>query len=357
MRLPVAIPVVLLGLLGLAPAALGAPLRRPVPLVDAAPASTAFVDRVGPVARSALRVVGRSPAVSYAARDGLRVSVAFSSSYAADPAVAKSYVDFLDGLPHGSELGRLRVFIAPPDEVLAACGGEQGTLACYDPSTLTMTVPGEQLPSGAGGVTTSYVLAHEYGHHVARFRSNAPFPALSFGPKLWASQERVCLLTLQGRLAPGDEGANYLSNPGEAWADTYAHLTYPDVGWQFTPLLAPDAAAYDAARRDVLTPWTRSVTTVFHGRFARGGSSVRSFSFPLSLDGSLRVALSGPARANLDLALYSMGRRAGATSAPGSRDVYSQRFACREAPVERVVVRILRRSGAGPFSVAVTRAG
>ena len=52
-------------------------------------------------------------------------------------------------------------------------------------------------------------------------------------------------------LAPGDEHQFYRSNPGEGWAETYAHLKYPDVQWDFNPLMAPDATAYAAARRDV----------------------------------------------------------------------------------------------------------
>src|SRR4051812_33166337 len=190
----------------------------PQPLVDLAPQTTAFLDHVGPAQRTAARAAGDSAPAAYRTADGLTVSVQFSRSYDPDPEVAQSYVDFLTSLPHGAELGRLRVYIATPNEVRKACGGVAGTLACYDPSADTMTVPGEQIADDGSGVTTSYVVAHEYGHHVATHRSNPPFLALNWGPKRWASQELVCINVIRGRLFPGDEGERYLANPGEAWA-------------------------------------------------------------------------------------------------------------------------------------------
>ena len=83
------------------------------------------------------------------------------------------------------------------------------------------------------------MIAHEYGHHIAAHRSNAPLEALDFGPKRWSSYELVCSNTIDGKLAPGDQGANYLSNPGEAWAEAYARLVFPAEAWRFTPLLKP----------------------------------------------------------------------------------------------------------------------
>lgn len=328
--------------------------RAPQPLADVAPKSAQMRDHVGPVAAAPRG--GDEPFTAHVAQDGQTVRVRFSASYAGDPAVAQSYVDFLGGLPHGSELGRLRILIATPAEVRELCGGAEGTLACYDPSRSEMTVPGEQLPD-ADGVTTSYVMAHEYGHHIARWRSNAPFSALSFGPKLWASHELVCLNTLRGRLAPGDEGADYLANPGEAWADTYAHLTYPDVPWQYTPLLRPTARSKRWALRDVHDPWTAPAQRVFTGRFVVGGPGALTFRVPLRLDGTLRAALDGPAGANLDIRVRSLGRDAGATRAPGADDVFRVRYACRELDSEWVVFRVVRRSGHGPFTLTVRYAG
>jgi hypothetical protein len=332
--------------------------QRPEPLVDAAPLSTAFIDHVGHLAHAGARQVSASPTAAYATADGLNVRVRFSGSYTPDPAVAQSYVDFLDGLPHGKELSLLRMYIATPAEVQADCGGEDGTLACYDPVDETMTVPGVQTENADdSGVTTSYVLAHEYGHHIARNRVNPPFSALEWGPKRWASFEHVCRGFYAHTLFPGDEGDHYLANPGEGWADTFAHITYPAVAWQFTPLLRPTRALLAVARQDVLTPWTKPVTKVVHGRFSAGGTGVALFSFQLRLDGNLRVALHGPRGADYDLALSSLGSSDGGTHAAGSSYVYDAQPACRDAAAERVYVRVIRRTGSGPFTATITYAG
>lgn len=346
-------PLAALLLATLAPPAFAA--GRPEPLVDLAPQRPVVFDRVGP-ARAATRAPGAGPPRAYRTADGQTVSIQFSRGYTPDDAVAQSYVDFLGSLPHGSELRRLKVLIATPRQVRAACGGEPGTLACYDTSTSRMTVPGEEV-GGAGGVTTSYVIAHEYGHHVARWRSNAPFPALAFGAKRWASQEMVCLNTLKGRLFPGNEGQRYLANPGEAFADAYAHLKYPDAYWQFTSLLRPDRAGRAALLADVLYPWTGPVARTFRGRFTPGSPRTRVFRIVLRLDGSLRVALHGPRGANFDVGLSSLGRRRGHTTGPTARDVYAQRYACRELRSESVDITIARHRGLGAFSVTATYAG
>src|SRR5204863_8997949 len=111
-------------------------------------------------------------------REGYSVRVAVSSRYTTpDPNIEQSCVDFLDGLPHSTELQDLGVYIAPADEVLSLCGGQEGTLACYDSGSQIMVVPGQQTDVAADGVTTSYVITHEYGHHIANHRADAPFDA------------------------------------------------------------------------------------------------------------------------------------------------------------------------------------
>jgi hypothetical protein len=339
----------------------GALASKPVaqPLADAVPLGSHFKDRVltssARVARASLSGDWRS----YPIKDGSTVSAAISDRYgnALDSSVVQTYVDFLDSLDHGPELSRLKIFIAPPDEVLTECGGQQGTLACYDSRTRVMVVPGEQTNAGPDGVTTSYVVAHEYGHHIAAARSNAPFNSFRFGPKYWSSYESVCDRTFKGQLAPGNEAEYYLSNPGEGWAETYAQLKYPEVAWQFNPIMKPDAGAFEAARKDVLTPWAHNTTKVFEGAFTANGSRTRRFNFDLTLDGSLRVRLKGPRGTNYNLFLSSNGRDQGRTTKPGSRDSVSYEAACREATVEHVTVGVKRVTGTGPFTVRVSYAG
>jgi hypothetical protein len=342
------------------PAVAGAAKPQAQPLVDQAPLGSHFKDRVFTSSSSGLAHASLAGTWhSYPIKDGSTVAAAISDRYGntLSTHVVQSYVDFLDSLDHGSELSSLRIFIAPPDEVLAECGGQQGTLACYDSRTKIMVVPGEEPDTGASGVTTSYVVAHEYGHHVAASRSNAPFNSFRFGPKYWSSYEQVCDRSIKGLLAPGNEAEFYLSNPGEGWAETYAQLRYPDVAWQFNPILKPDAAAFDAARKDVLTPWTRSVTKVFKGTFGARGSRTQRFSFDLNLDGSLNVRLKGPKKSNYDLFLSSNGRDEGKTFNSGSRDSVTYEAACRETAAEHVTVGVKRMKGAGPFTLRVTYAG
>jgi hypothetical protein len=332
---------------------------RAQPLRDVAPLGSHFKDRV---LTSSSRVARASVAgnwQSYSLKDGSTLSAAISDRYAnnLDASVAKSYVDFLDSLDHGTELSTLRLFIAPPDEVQAECGGQDGVLACYDSRTKMMFVPGEEPNTGASGVTASYVVAHEYGHHIAASRSNHPFSAFQVGPKYWASYERVCDRSLHGLLAPGNEAELYLSNPGEGWAETYAQLRYPGVAWQYNPIMKPDAGAFDAARKDVLEPWTANTVQVFKGTFGRFGSRAKRFTFQLTLDGALQIRLKGPRKANYDLVASSNGRSEGRTSNPGSRDSLDYEAACREDAVEHVTVTVKRLRGTGPFTLRVSYAG
>jgi hypothetical protein len=351
------LPLALLGALALPGAALAKPQAQP--LVDAAPLGSHFKDRVF---TSDPRVAHASISgqwYSYPTKDGKTVVAAISDRYGntLNTHVVQSYVDFLDSLEHGPELATLKIYIAPPEEVTAECGGQQGILACYDSRTKIMIVPGEEPDTGASGVTTAYVVAHEYGHHIAATRSNDPFNAFAFGPKYWASYELVCDRAIKHLLAPGNEAEFYGSNPGEGWAETYAQLKYPAVEWQYNPLMKPDAGAFDAARRDVLNPWQGATTKVFKGTFGKRGSRTKRFNFDMALDGRLQVRLSGPRKSNYNLFFVSGGENKGGTHNSGSRDSVSYDAVCREQPLERVTVGVKRMTGSGPFTVRVTYAG
>lgn len=349
---------VLLAVLVLAAVVPAAASARPTPrlqaLEDRVPTSTAFADRVVRTTRGA---TAAAEPQTYRTADGTPVRIAVSDALAGDRALAQSYADFVGDLPHGSELARLRMLIVPAADVPAACGAPaEALLACYLVGRRRlMIVPGDRQQTG--GVTTSFIVAHEYGHHVAAFRSNAPFRALDWGPKRWASHELVCAWTAAGRLAPGDEGERYASNPGEAWAETYAHLTYPGVRWQFTELLAPTPASLAAARADVLRPWRGPVTHTLRGRFRRGGSDARRFRLRLRLDGEVGVRLRGPRGTDYDLRLASAGRTLRRSARPGSRDRVVVRPACRTGPTALATVTVLRRSGHGPFRATLRYPG
>src|SRR5919201_2056625 len=100
-----------------------------------------------------------------------------------------------------------------------------------------MIVAGDD--GSACGVPRDFTIAHEYGHHIASNRVNSPWTALDSGAKRWATYEHVCQGTRQGRLFPGDEDYHYWDNPGEGFAESNAHLNYPDVSvpWGYNPLL------------------------------------------------------------------------------------------------------------------------
>jgi hypothetical protein len=329
------------------------------PLRDQVPLGSHFKDRVFTSGSRSARAAISGAWHSYPIKDGRSVQAAISDRYGTqiDTSVVQTYINLLDSLDHGPELATLKVFVAPPDEVLTECGGDAGTLACYDSRTKVMVIPGQEPNTGSSGVTLSYVVAHEYGHHIAASRSNDPFNAFRFGPKYWASYEMVCDRSLKGLLAPGNEQQFYLSNPGEGWAETYAQLKYPEIAWQYNPLMKPDAGAFAAARQDVLSPWQHGVTKVFKGSFGKGGSNTLRFTFDLTLDGRLTAKLRGPRKANYNLIFTSNGKSEGHTSTPGARDSVSYQAACRTDALEHVVVTVRRVTGSGPFTLRMSYAG
>lgn len=326
------------------------------PLTDVAPlVSPAVTDRVvAHVTTKMKRSAAGGTTLKLTAADGQEVEVVVSPTYAATPVAAQTYVNFLDGLEHGTELSKLTLSIVAPAEIASACGAQEsdGVLACYIPSTSTMVVPGEQTEADA---TTSYLVAHEYGHHLAANRNNSPFAAVDYGPKYWASQEDVCSRTIAGKLAPGNEDEYYAYNPGEAWAETYAWMKYPQATWRYTSLLKPDDAAFAAARKDIETPWMKSATKTFTGNMPANATQ-RSFTFTLTLDGAISFQLSGAKGSDFDLRIVAGGKAQGTTSARGSSDRLAFATACVTTP-EQVKIEVKRRSGSGKFAVKTTYAG
>jgi hypothetical protein len=311
-----------------------------------------FKDRVltgEPVARVAQ---SDGTTARYPTGDGtMTIPVTLASSYKGDPAIAQAYATFLGTLPHGPELAWLRVRVVPSTQVAEECGGdpEEGILACYDAERQLMVVPGDQ--AAGSGISVNYVITHEYGHHIAAHRSNAPLVAMDFGPKRWSSYELVCHYAADGKLAPGDERLNYLSNPGEAWAETYARLVFPNEAWRFTPLLKPTQGSTLAAMSDVAQPWRKRVTTTFTG------TGTKTFELPLTLDGAFTLNLKGPKRANYDLVVRSGNKLVDRTTTAGSSDRIHYRIACRDRRTETLRITVVRRSGSGPYTLTAKYAG
>jgi hypothetical protein len=228
-----------------------------------------------------------------------------SDTYPVDATVTQSLADFMVQLYHGNELEKAVVYVAPLDRVQSICGAGAG--GCYDPLTETIVVPGDTLPDGT---TKETILVHELGHNLARNRLNTPWDAVDWGTKRWATAENICARTAAGTAFPGDEGANYTLNPGEALAESYRILNFQKQAWPnwtvLTPIIvdrsfSPTPADLDALKQDVLDPWTGPTVASWNGRVVSARRGVRhQISTPL--DGSFSVKLvRAPAGASIAL--------------------------------------------------------
>ncbi|HSR94987.1 MAG TPA: hypothetical protein VLK56_08985 [Solirubrobacterales bacterium] len=212
---------------------------------------------------------------------------------AADP---QQIADFLGTLIHGFEMELLTVQLDTPTQIEFDCG--YGAEACYYGNENKIVLSGNDTPAPEGA-SREFVLAHEYGHHVANHReSPPPFPAaIDWGTPRWSSYEHVCQGSRAGALFPGNEGLHYFRDPGEAFAESFAHLRFPEshVPWRWAKALEPDRGAFRAIREDTLDPWLGRSVFKLQGRIpARQGGTVRGFRTPLDGMISLRPAAGRP---------------------------------------------------------------
>ena len=124
---------------------------------------------------------------SYTTSTGETVRVFSSDAYAADTSFNQVRAEAIVRLPHGAEVGVLTAYFLTFDEMEVVCGNQ--ALACYSPRDQTLVTLGENAPDGTSAES---ILAHEYGHHVARNRVNPPWVALDYGTKRWASTIAIC---------------------------------------------------------------------------------------------------------------------------------------------------------------------
>jgi hypothetical protein len=296
------------------------------------------------------------------APDGTALTVTISNAYGQTPmsqAAAQNAVNFLSSRVHGTELGLLKVFVGPPSEISSICGTAEA-LACYAPGEERMYVPGETPPNSP--VPLEYIITHEFGHHIANHRRNALGPAFILGPEYWATSQFVCAgsLSTPPVFFPGDEDQHYLENPGEGWADTYAHLPengFESAPFQFSDLFHRDQAAFDAVRKDIFQPWQGNVSRTVTGSL--GSKSQRRFGLVVSLDGPVVAKLNGPRAANYDLQVRLGGQVVDRTSKAGSNDRVGGTLcsAPQQPPPNRLTIVVVRRSGSGAFKLRMTDAG
>lgn len=240
-----------------------------------------------------------------------------ASCTAADP---EQIAAFLGTLIHGPEMELLEVQLDTPLQLEFDCGF--GAQACYYGGENRMVISGNDAPA-PDGASREFVIAHEYGHHVARHReSPPPFPvAIDWGTPYWSSYEKICELRRERLVFPGSLGIHYFRDPGEAFAEAFAVNRFPqsELRWRWPEELRPDAAAFKAIREDTLQPWTGRRAFQLAGRLpaGRAGTTVRAFRTPL--DGTVSLWQSGRRRYGVSL-LNRAGRvLRGSARGPGRR--------------------------------------
>jgi hypothetical protein len=307
------------------------------------------------ISRPATRALAQAPngywGGVYKASTGDNVTVYASNAYPMDPALGQRWADFLASLVHGSELSKVTVMLSTAGEISRICG--QDALACYSDRGAMLYAPGED-PSSS--LSAEAVITHEYGHHVAANRSNAPWSALDWGPKRWASSMQVCAATKQGRLYPGAEDpVRYEQNPGEAWAETYRvlnqrRLGLPESPWEIVAQsLYPTPAALTAAEQDVTAPWTTNTTSTLNGAVTPL-SRTRTYTVATPLDGAMRLTLRTSRSLRVSFDVLSASTRVAHVSGSGS--LARSTSVCGTRAYR---VRVTELKGRGAFQLAVSK--
>jgi hypothetical protein len=287
----------------------------------------------------------------YRASTGENVTVYASNAYPMDSALGQRWADFLASLIHGSELSTVNVMLSTADEISRICG--QDSLACYSDRGALLYAPGED-PSSS--LSAEAVIAHEYGHHVAANRNNAPWDAIDWGPKRWDSAMQVCAAAKQGRLSPGAEDpVRYEENPGEGWAETYRvlnqrRLGVPESPWEIvSQTLYPTDAALSAAEQDVTSPWQRDTATTRTGALTRT-SRTRTYTVATPLDGTLKLTLRASAGLRVSVDLFASSTRVAHVTGAGTLSRSSTVCGSRSYRV-----RVTELNGRGSFRLAVAK--
>ena len=287
----------------------------------------------------------------YRTSTGELVTIYASDSYPVDPAMGQRWADFLASLVHGPEISTVTVLLTTPTQIERVCGSN--AVACYSPQGAVLYTPGEDPGTD---LSAEAVITHEYGHHVAANRSDAPWSALDSGPKRWASSMQVCARTRSGELFPGaEDAAHYTLNPGEGWAETYRVLNerkagLPEAPWEIvSQSLYPTAAALTAAEQDVTNPWQAGTTTTQTAALSRT-KKARTFTVATQLDGTLKMTLKHSAGMRLALDVFASSTRAAHVVSAG---VVSRTFTACGARSYRF--RVTDIAGRGSVSLTVAK--
>jgi hypothetical protein len=329
-------------------------------LLLAGPASGATMPRdtvIGAPSAGSARISASADGARYPIDDGsgetVAIEVTAACQVACTAANPQQIADFLGTLIHGPEMELLTVQLDTPSQIEFDCG--YGAQACYYGAENRIVLSGNDTPAPEGA-SREFVLAHEYGHHVAGHRkSPPPFPAaIDWGTTRWSSYEHVCQRSRAGALFPGNEGLHYFRDPGEAFAESFAHLRFPQSGvpWRWLRSLEPDPAAFEAIRADTLEPWRGRSAFRLRGRIPRQhrGTAVRTFRTPL--DGAISLRPAG--RPLYDLDLLNPAGRVLRTSRHGLGSGHQLNYTVCGQSRMRVAIRPSRRAG-GAFKLQIQR--
>ncbi len=279
-----------------------------------------------------------------ASGDSIAVDVTADCQRECDAADPQAIADTIATFIHGPEVDLLTVQLDTPFELGFDCGFE--AQSCYFGGENKIVLSGDADPA-PDSASRDFVLAHEYGHHVAQHRDlPSPFrAAIDWGTERWSSVEHVCEGHRAGALFPGDEGTHYYEDPGEAFAESFAFNRYPEaaVKWAWAPALRPTPASLRALRDDTLRPWLGRRSFTVSGRVPRDGALVQEFRTPL--DGRVSIGPAGDRTLGYELTLRS---RSGKTLRSSRQGVSPQHrldyTVCGQSRL-RVAVQALGRPG------------
>jgi hypothetical protein len=285
--------------------------------------------------------------------DSIAVDVSADCQQQCDAADPQALANTIGSFIHGPEVNLLTIQLDTPFQLGFDCGFDAQSCYFGGENKIVLSGDADLAPDSA---SREFVLAHEYGHHVAAHRDMpAPFPAaIDWGAERWASVENVCEGHRAGAFFPGDEGTHYYEDPGEAFAESFAFNRYPEaaVRWAWSPALRPSAASLRALRDDTLRPWLSRHSFVVSGRVPSRGAAVQEF--PTPFDGRVSIGPVGDRRLGYEVVLRNRAGKALRSSRQGVSFRHRLDYTVCGQSRLRVAVRALGRPGK-PFKLTIQR--